>query len=135
MAKESKPWYTKWWAITLFVIVGLMIIGSLLPDSETETSTQSQQVPTTQQEEQLEVVYIGGIEDGECLVPQVNLWNKPGGLSEGATVTNSVEGCVGLPVQVVETQNLPPRIWYHVQTYGANKGKSGWVSETLVIKN
>ena len=34
MAKsKQKEWYKRWWAITLFVIVSLIILGSLLPDS------------------------------------------------------------------------------------------------------
>lgn len=38
--KENKPWYKKWWAITLFIIIGLLIIGSLIPDNKTSPNTQ-----------------------------------------------------------------------------------------------
>lgn len=35
MAKsKQKEWYKRWWAIVIFVFVGLIIIGSLLPDSD-----------------------------------------------------------------------------------------------------
>lgn len=37
MADKNKPWYKKWWAILIFVFVGLMIIGSFLPDTDTST--------------------------------------------------------------------------------------------------
>lgn len=36
--KDKKPWYKKWWAILLFVIVGLAIIGNLA-DNDSSTST------------------------------------------------------------------------------------------------
>src|SRR3989344_7320671 len=80
------------------------------------------------------IVHISGIENGECVVPSVNLWDKPGGISKGAKVLTSVEGCLGLPVKVLEVRDVPPRNWYHVQTYCTNAGKSGWVSESLIVK-
>lgn len=49
----SKPWYKKWWAITLFVFFGLVVIGSL---ADNDYSTSQQNTPTPQkQEEQVEV--------------------------------------------------------------------------------
>jgi len=37
MTKESKPWYKRWWAILLFVIVGLVIIGSFLSNTSNKS--------------------------------------------------------------------------------------------------
>ena len=31
---KQKSWYTKWWAIVLYVFIGLIILGSLLPEGE-----------------------------------------------------------------------------------------------------
>lgn len=39
MAQTDKPWYKKWWAIALFIVIGLAIIGSLLPDSNNSNSS------------------------------------------------------------------------------------------------
>lgn len=33
-AKPKKSWYKRWWAIVLFVFIGLMIVGSLIPDNK-----------------------------------------------------------------------------------------------------
>jgi hypothetical protein len=46
--KTSKPWYKKWWAITLFVFLGLIVIGSLAGN---DNSTKQQNTPATQQQE------------------------------------------------------------------------------------
>lgn len=53
MEKTQKPWYKKWWAITLFVFFGLIVIGSL---ADNDNSTNQPNTPTPQkQEEQAEV--------------------------------------------------------------------------------
>jgi hypothetical protein len=33
MTENKKPWYKRWWAIVLFIFIGLAIIGSFLPNS------------------------------------------------------------------------------------------------------
>jgi len=30
---SSKPWYKRWWAIILFIFIGLLILGLFLPDN------------------------------------------------------------------------------------------------------
>jgi len=72
-------------------------------------------------------VFISGVESGVCVVPNVNLWNKPYG-----HVTSSINGCSGMPVKVIETKHSNGRTWYHVKTFGTNAGKSGWVLDTFV---
>lgn len=42
---KQKEWYKRWWAITLFIFIGLIIIGSLLPDSN--NNSQNQQTKST----------------------------------------------------------------------------------------
>ena len=48
MPKENKKWYKRWWAITIWVIVGLCFIGSFIPDKylETTTTTTTPQIPS-----------------------------------------------------------------------------------------
>ena len=50
--KTPKPWYRKWWAITLFVFFGLIIIGSL---ANNDNSTSQQGTTPQQQEDRTEV--------------------------------------------------------------------------------
>jgi len=38
MAKEKKSWYKRWWAIVLFVFVGLIILGNIVSTEETNSS-------------------------------------------------------------------------------------------------
>ncbi len=38
MRNSSKPWYKKWWAISLFIFFGLTIVGTLSNDSSTTQS-------------------------------------------------------------------------------------------------
>ncbi len=53
MEKIQKPWYKKWWAIILFVFLGLIII-SLLTDNDNLSNKQNTSAPQ-KQEEQVEV--------------------------------------------------------------------------------
>jgi len=47
--KTSKPWYKKWWAITLFVFFVLIVIGTL---ADNDNSTNQQNNPATQEQEE-----------------------------------------------------------------------------------
>lgn len=58
--KPKKEWYKRWWAITIFVLIGLSIGGSLVPDDNssptdipTQTNTQqpNEEITQTQQED------------------------------------------------------------------------------------
>jgi len=52
MDKPKKKWYKRWWAIILWIFLGLGFIGSFIPDEETEITTpttQPQTIPTTSQ--------------------------------------------------------------------------------------
>lgn len=40
--KPSKPWFKRWWAITIFVIVGLGVIGNLLGEDDGDEATEAQ---------------------------------------------------------------------------------------------
>lgn len=54
MDKQKKPWYKRWWAITLFIFIGLGILGNLL-DSESDNPQSQSQVVKTQTEQKTEV--------------------------------------------------------------------------------
>lgn len=45
---SKKPWYKRWWAIALFIFVGLGAVGSVTPDEQKSSSQQNQQ-KTSQQ--------------------------------------------------------------------------------------
>lgn len=57
--QKIKPWYKRWWAIVLFVFLGLLIIGSYLPDSEKNNSstTETQQETTLSDQGNFKVFY------------------------------------------------------------------------------
>ncbi|HEY8503170.1 MAG TPA: hypothetical protein VIL46_01210, partial [Gemmataceae bacterium] len=38
-ATPKRPWYRRWWAITLLALAGLLAIGSLLPGEEQPATT------------------------------------------------------------------------------------------------
>ena len=43
MEEKKKPWYKTWWAIVIFIFLGLGLIGGFLPnDSETSNSIKSE---------------------------------------------------------------------------------------------
>jgi hypothetical protein len=44
MSKEKKSWYKRWWAIVLFIFIGLWIIGSLLPSEAPEAPSSAEEV-------------------------------------------------------------------------------------------
>lgn len=49
--KEKKPWHQRWWAITLFIIIGLSIVGNLFgnDNSNNQNNTNTQNVPVVQE--------------------------------------------------------------------------------------
>lgn len=42
----KKPWYKRWWAITIFVIIGLSVLGNMLGGGNTETPNTPQPTVT-----------------------------------------------------------------------------------------
>lgn len=39
MVGNKKSWYKRWWAITIFIIIGVAILGSFLPDHEIQNNS------------------------------------------------------------------------------------------------
>ena len=39
--KTKKVWYKRWWAITLFIFIGIGILGNLFGETDTSSSTSS----------------------------------------------------------------------------------------------
>lgn len=56
MANEKKSWYKRWWAITIWVILGLAIIGSLFGSDETPAPTPSDSAAPVEQKQEISVV-------------------------------------------------------------------------------
>lgn len=51
-SKPKKSWYKRWWAITLFIFLGLIILGSLFGGNNSTSTSNSQEsaINTNQQE-------------------------------------------------------------------------------------
>ncbi len=45
--KQKKPWYKKWWAITLFIIIGLAIIGNLFGGNNSSVPSSNSDIKTS----------------------------------------------------------------------------------------
>lgn len=110
----------------LAIMVAILIIPLTIPDSIKEATNEPNK-------EIQQIVFTSGVENGICLVPNINLWNKPGGVYVGARVIASVNGCTGIPVKIVEKRYIEPRLWYYVKTFGANSGQSGWVTDSFIV--
>lgn len=52
--KISKPWYKKWWAITLFIFFGLIVI-TLLTDNNDSVNEQKAFVPQQENKENIKI--------------------------------------------------------------------------------
>ena len=84
-------------------------------------------------EEPREVVFLSGVsEEGILEVPDIYLWDKPGGIAARGRVVDYGVVKSGTPVEVLEKQEVNGRVFYKVRTYGAEAGKVGWVADSLV---
>jgi hypothetical protein len=55
MEQAKKMWYKRWWAICIYVFVGLIILGNILPDTEPSSSTKDVAVETAKEASKTEV--------------------------------------------------------------------------------
>jgi len=46
VTKKKKPWYSQWWAIVLYVIIGLIIIANMPDDEKTDLATDNKPAVT-----------------------------------------------------------------------------------------
>lgn len=83
--------------------------------------------------------HITGCENGELMVPVVNIWSKPGGLMEGATVIGKLSGdgrkeqglrCQGAVVKALETKSIGGRTYIRIKTVVGST--SGWITDSFV---
>jgi hypothetical protein len=49
--KAKKSWYKRWWAITLFIIIGLAILGNLFGGNDTSPTPSNSNVQTNSQQQ------------------------------------------------------------------------------------
>lgn len=106
------------------IIISILAIAILVFTGYTTMVNAEGEIP--------QIMFISGIKSGVCLIPNVNLWNKPGGILAGAKVMSTIKGRDGLSVKVIEIRLVGPRVWYHVKTFGINDGKSGWLIDSLI---
>lgn len=83
--------------------------------------------------------HVTGCENGELMVPVVNMWSKPGGIASGAKVIGKLSGdgrsdqglkCQGSVVKVVEVKKIGGRTFLKVQS--VVNSKTGWVTDSYV---
>jgi hypothetical protein len=104
--------------------IGDIYVGGSRPTSEMVSAAELR-----------EVVFLSGVsEKGILEVPDIYLWDKPGGIAAGGRVVDYGVVKSGTPVEVLEKQEVNGRIFYKVRTYGAKAGKVGWVADSLVRK-
>lgn len=63
MDESKKAWYKKWWAITLFVLIALIIIGSILPNDSNPTGSTINNLQNNQPKQN-----VSGISDAQKIV-------------------------------------------------------------------
>ena len=62
----------------------------------------------------------------------VSLWNKPGGLAKGVSVSYTVRR--GTPVEIVDKTEIDGVMWFHVRAIDKFAGAEGWVTDTFIAK-
>ncbi|MEK6846379.1 MAG: DUF4352 domain-containing protein, partial [Nanoarchaeota archaeon] len=50
MEQAKKAWYKRWWAICIYVFVGLIILANILPDTESNSSIKDNTIKTAVKE-------------------------------------------------------------------------------------
>ena len=83
-----------------------------------------------------ELFHVTGCENGDLVVPAVNLWDRPGGLSAGARPNGKLSGdgrkdrglkCQGAVVLTKEIKTMSGRVWVKVVTLIG--GRVGWFTD------
>lgn len=86
-----------------------------------------------------DLFHITGCENGELLVPVVNLWSKPGGAITGAKIVGKLSGdgrkdqdlkCQGSVVRVLKFKKDSGRTFLKV--YSVVNSKVGWITDSFI---
>jgi hypothetical protein len=86
-----------------------------------------------------DLFHITGCENGELLVPIVDMWDKPGGSDEGAKVIGKLSGdgredrglkCQGTVVRAIDIVNIRGRMFIKIQS--VINLSEGWVTDSFV---
>ena len=105
--------------IILAVVLFILVIGVIASCSNSDSELNDNPV-----------IQISGLENGECLVPTISLWDGP----ELLNVVGTVDGaCDSIAVEVLETKDLTEdsgRILYHIKT---SDGQEGWITDSFVF--
>ena len=87
-----------------------------------------------------EKFHITGCENGELMVPVVNLWSKPGGIINGAKVIGKLSGdgrpelglkCQGSIVELLEIKQVDGKTYLKIKTIYSDVG---WVTDLFLGK-
>ena len=79
--------------------------------------------------------HITGCENGQLMVPVVNMWSKPGGIAAGARVVGKLSGdgradqglqCQGAVVEILDIQG------HFIQIQSVVNGNVGWVTKPFI---
>ncbi len=88
-----------------------------------------------------DLFHVTGCENGELLVPVVNMWSKPGGFLTGAKVVGKLSGdgredqglkCQGAVVRTLEIRKFKGRIFLKIKS--VVNSKIGWITDSFVGK-
>ena len=89
-----------------------------------------------------DLFHVTGCENGELVVPVINMWSKPGGIGAGARVVGKLSGdgrgdqkskCQGAIVELLEITNVNGRVFLKVKP--VVNSESGWITDSFVGKN
>lgn len=81
------------------------------------------------------IAFLSGVEKegslaGTCVVSDINLWTKPGGIANEAKPKTVIHnGCDEIPIKIITYKIVKNTTFYYIRT---NEGKEGWISENFV---
>src|SRR3989338_9914196 len=107
--------------VLLIILSLLSIIGCTVPEPVVEET-----VETINEE-----FVISGIENGKCVVREINFWSTTSMISKSGSVEKACGGIKVNAFEKVESSSLN-RVLYHIKT---SDGQTGWITDSFVNKN
>lgn len=120
--KQNKPWYKKWWVITIFVLVGLSLISTATSDTQT---TPAVNVPVESSAPKYEINIVGNTyadpTSRRLTFTVKNIGDKPSTPSCNITLENEARTYNGSD--------------YVIWDKPLNPGEQGYYEELVIITN
>lgn len=111
--------------ILIFPIFVFLVVVILLNGCASEE--QSQEIAQG-------VLIVSGMEDGSCVVREINIWSISGSLADGARVVGKISNaCPETSVEYYSALDLTDstgRVWYKIESNGVQ----GWITDTFVVR-